>query len=59
MANPTDTTDVDDGADSLWMGCRPGGDVLVRWEELTPQEQQAAWDYHNKTFGAAEKETVE
>ncbi|MEH2499556.1 hypothetical protein V1294_006035 [Bradyrhizobium sp. AZCC 1678] len=51
MADPTDTTDVDDGADSLWMVCRPGGEQIVRWRDLTEAEQQDAIRHHNKIYG--------
>jgi hypothetical protein len=33
----------------LWMTCR--GDVLVRWEDLTLEEQQDATRQHNKLYG--------
>lgn len=52
MADPADTTDVDDGADSLWMVCRPKvGEVIVRWRDLTDAEQRDAIDHHNKIHG--------
>ncbi|MHC2576581.1 hypothetical protein ACVI1J_001707 [Bradyrhizobium diazoefficiens] len=52
MADPTDTYDP------LYAVARGAqGDVIVRWSELTDAEQQAAWDFHIKTFGAADKES--
>jgi hypothetical protein len=46
-ATPTDAT-----AEPLWMTTRPRvGDVLVRWEHLTPAEQQDAIRHHNKLYG--------
>lgn len=33
------------------------GDVIVRWSEMTPEEQERAWRDYEKAFGtAAEKE---
>jgi hypothetical protein len=33
------------------MVCRKGGDVLVRWEDLTHDEQLAAIAEHNRLYG--------
>ena len=38
-------------AEPLWMVCRSGGDTLVRWEDLTDDEQQDAIRHHNKIHG--------
>jgi hypothetical protein len=45
-ATPADTT-----TEPLWMVCRNGGDVKVRWEDLTEDEQQDAHRHHNKIYG--------
>jgi hypothetical protein len=42
-ARPNDTA-----AEPLWMTCRKGGDVMVRWEDLTDAEQLDAIAHHNK-----------
>jgi hypothetical protein len=45
------TTD-DTASEPLWMATRQRvGDVLVRWEDLTLEEQQAAHRHHNKIYG--------
>jgi hypothetical protein len=47
-----DTHDDYDASEDLWAVCRPGvGDVMVTWEELTIDEQQAAIRHHNKLYG--------
>ena len=48
----TDSTQADDGDDSLWMVCRRGGDQIVRWRDLTEAEQLNAIRHHNnKIYG--------
>jgi hypothetical protein len=45
---PTDDTTTE----PLWMTMRPRvGDVLVRWEDLTLEEQMDAHRYHNQLNG--------
>jgi hypothetical protein len=51
MTQSTDTTLDDTTAEPLWMVCRKGGDVLVRWEDLTLEEQQDAILHHNQIYG--------
>jgi hypothetical protein len=37
----------------LWMVTRPRvGDILVRWEDLSPAEQEAARRHHVKIYGS-------
>ena len=50
MTQPSDTTN-DTAAEPLWMACRPGGDVMVQWEDLTVEEQQDAHRHHNQLYG--------
>jgi hypothetical protein len=33
------------------MACRPGGDVMLRWEDLTDDEKQDAHRHHNQMYG--------
>lgn len=44
-----ETTDIT--AEPLWMVCRPGGDVMIPWEDMTLEEQQKAHEHHNKMYG--------
>jgi hypothetical protein len=48
--NSEKTTD-DTTAEDIWMVCRKGGDVLVRWKDLTLEEQQDAHRHHNQLHG--------
>jgi hypothetical protein len=49
------TTDVDDGADSLWMVTRPRvGDVIVKWCDLTDAEMARAIAHHNTPYPTTE-----
>jgi hypothetical protein len=52
MAKP-DTTPTNDTTEPLWMASRSGGDVLLRWEDLTDAEQQDAIRHHNQLYGVA------
>jgi hypothetical protein len=31
------------------------GDVIVRWSEMTPEEQERAWRDYEKAFGTDER----
>ena len=42
---------TDTASEPLWMACRKGGDVMVRWENLTEDEQQDAHRHHNQLNG--------
>lgn len=55
MAKPdtTTTTTTNDTTEPLWMASRSGGDVLLRWEDLTDAEQQDAIRHHNQLYGVA------
>jgi hypothetical protein len=49
------TDQPDDNDDPIFCVPRPGvGDVFVRWSELTPSEQQNAWDHYNKMLAPRE-----
>lgn len=47
MTQPCDTTNGT-AAEPLWMVCRMSGDVLMRWEDLTLEEQHDAHRHHNQ-----------
>jgi hypothetical protein len=51
MTQSSGSTTDDTTAEPLWMACRKGGDVLVRWEALTLEEQQEAHRHHEKLYG--------
>jgi hypothetical protein len=59
MAKPDTTTTTttndttNDTTEPLWMASRSGGDVLLRWEDLTDAEQQDAIRHHNQLYGVA------
>lgn len=54
----TQPTAYDDGADTLWMVCRPKvGDVQVRWRDLTDAERDEAIRNHNALYGITEATT--
>jgi hypothetical protein len=51
MTKPTTTTSNDTGSEPLWMRCGKNGDELVRWEDLTDNENLAAIAEHSKLYG--------
>jgi hypothetical protein len=46
----TSSSTAPDFVEPLWMACRKGGDVMVRWEDLTDAEQLDAIAHHNKLY---------
>lgn len=53
MTDSTNTTveETEIEAEPLWMVTRHGGDVMIRWEDMTLAEQQDAHRHHNKMYG--------
>lgn len=47
----TTTEETDTKPEPLWMVPRPGGDVIIKWEDMTLAEQQKAYEHHNKMYG--------
>jgi hypothetical protein len=52
MTQPTDNIANDTASEPRWVVTRPRhGDVQVRWEDLTLEEQQDAILHHNQIYG--------